>query len=125
MPGQSYKFVFKDADGAIKRQAARFRVFVYDDCSPDGRELAIGDTVQVLNQNSGQLLTGTLPFRSESMAKLMYAIANEPAPDLRTLRPEIPEALARLVRRSVLAGSRSAWPGRSLARRGPSRRRRR
>ncbi len=48
-----------------------------------------------------QLLTGQLPHRAESMAKLMYAIANEPAPDLRTLRPEIPEALAQLVARAL------------------------
>ena len=44
-----------------------------------------------------QLLTGTLPHRSDSMAKLMYAIANEPAPDIRTLRPDLPAALADLV----------------------------
>lgn len=48
-----------------------------------------------------QLLTGQLPHRAESMAKLMYAIANETAPDLRTLRPDIPEALARLVARAL------------------------
>ena len=41
-----------------------------------------------------QLLTGALPFRSESMAKLMFQIANEPAPDVRGLRPELPQALA-------------------------------
>jgi serine/threonine-protein kinase len=41
-----------------------------------------------------QLLTGSLPHRADSMAKLMYAIANESAPDLRTLRPDLPEALA-------------------------------
>jgi serine/threonine-protein kinase len=41
-----------------------------------------------------QLLTGALPFRSESMAKLMFQIANEPAPDVRSLRPELPQALA-------------------------------
>ncbi len=44
-----------------------------------------------------QLLTGVLPHVSESMARLMYAIANEPAPDLRSLRPELPEALACVV----------------------------
>jgi eukaryotic-like serine/threonine-protein kinase len=44
-----------------------------------------------------QLLTGALPFRSESMAKLMFQIANEPAPDVRTLRPELPEAVANVV----------------------------
>jgi serine/threonine-protein kinase len=41
-----------------------------------------------------QLLTGQLPHRAPSMAKLMYAIANEPAPDLRSLRPELPQELA-------------------------------
>lgn len=44
-----------------------------------------------------QLLTGALPHRAESMAQLMYQIANDPAPDIRTLRPELPEALAKVV----------------------------
>jgi serine/threonine-protein kinase len=44
-----------------------------------------------------QLLTGRLPHRSESMATLMRQIASEPAPDVRSLRPELPEALARTV----------------------------
>ena len=48
-----------------------------------------------------QLLTGQLPHRSESMASLMYAIANEPAPDLRALRSGIPDALAELVGRAL------------------------
>jgi serine/threonine-protein kinase len=46
-----------------------------------------------------QLLAGQLPHRADSMAKLMYAIANEPAADLRSLRPEVPNALALLVAR--------------------------
>jgi len=44
-----------------------------------------------------QMLTGLLPHRSESMATLMHQIANEPAPDVRTLRPELPEMLANVV----------------------------
>jgi serine/threonine protein kinase len=44
-----------------------------------------------------QLLTGRLPHRSESMAELMQQIANQPAPDIRTLRADLPEALARVV----------------------------
>ncbi len=44
-----------------------------------------------------QLLTGHLPFVNQSMALLMRAIANEPAPDIRTLRPNLPEALANIV----------------------------
>ncbi|HKW82311.1 MAG TPA: serine/threonine-protein kinase [Burkholderiaceae bacterium] len=44
-----------------------------------------------------QLLTGALPHASESTATLMYQIANQPAPDVRTLRPGLPEALANVV----------------------------
>jgi serine/threonine-protein kinase len=44
-----------------------------------------------------QLLTGRLPHQADSMAKLMYQIANEPASDVRTLRPELPAALADVV----------------------------
>lgn len=37
---------FKDEQGRIKRQAARFQVFVYDEKSPEGRPLAIGDHIE-------------------------------------------------------------------------------
>jgi len=37
---------FKDKLGRIKRQAARFQVWVYDDESPNGRPMKIGDPVQ-------------------------------------------------------------------------------
>lgn len=48
-----------------------------------------------------QLLTGKLPFRGDSMAQLMFKIANEPAPDVRTLRGELSEDLARVVALSL------------------------
>jgi hypothetical protein len=55
---------FKDAQGRIKRQAARFRVLVYDDKNPGGSELQVGDSIEVLNLEpghiTGQVLTGTL-----------------------------------------------------------------
>jgi serine/threonine-protein kinase len=44
-----------------------------------------------------QLLTGHLPFQGDSMQQLMYRIANEPSPDIRRLRPELPEELANVV----------------------------
>jgi serine/threonine-protein kinase len=44
-----------------------------------------------------QLLTGRLPHSAESMAKLMYQIANVPAPDVRTVRPDLPQPLADVV----------------------------
>lgn len=48
-----------------------------------------------------QLLTAELPFQADSMAKLMYRIANDEAPDVRTLRPELPAELAAVVARAL------------------------
>lgn len=44
-----------------------------------------------------QLLTGRLPFEGVSMAALVRAIASEPAPDLREMRPDLPAALGEVV----------------------------
>ncbi|MBI2769269.1 MAG: CHASE2 domain-containing protein [Burkholderiales bacterium] len=44
-----------------------------------------------------QMLTGVLPFRGDSMAELMYKIANEEAPEIRIVRKELPERLANVV----------------------------
>ena len=44
-----------------------------------------------------QLLTGELPHRGGSMSSLIHAIAHEPAPDIRSLRPDLPQALADVV----------------------------
>jgi serine/threonine-protein kinase len=44
-----------------------------------------------------QLLTATLPFRASTINELMVKIATEEAPDIRSIRPELPEALAKLV----------------------------
>ena len=48
-----------------------------------------------------QMLSGVLPFRGDSMAELMYKIANEAAPDIRLLRSELPEKLAHVVEMSL------------------------
>jgi eukaryotic-like serine/threonine-protein kinase len=48
-----------------------------------------------------QMLTGELPFKADSIARLMYQIANEPAPDIRSMRPELPEALAAIVAKAL------------------------
>lgn len=37
---------FKDQQGRIKRQAARFKIFVYDESNPKGRELKLGDRIE-------------------------------------------------------------------------------
>eukprot|EP01041_Mallomonas_annulata_P016641 gene16641-34642_t len=48
-----------------------------------------------------QLLTGTLPLKGDSMAALMYQIANQPAPSVRSLRPELSQALADALERTL------------------------
>ena len=48
-----------------------------------------------------QMLAGVLPFRGDSMAELMFKIANEEAPDIRVIRPELPTALADIVALSL------------------------
>jgi len=44
-----------------------------------------------------EMLTGTRPFRGDSMATLMFQIANEPHPDIREHCPELPESLSKLI----------------------------
>ena len=48
-----------------------------------------------------QMLSGSLPFKSNSMANLMFKITNEEAADIRTIRPEIPTALAVAVSKTL------------------------
>lgn len=48
-----------------------------------------------------QLLTGVLPFRGESMTELMYKIANEEAPNILSVRSDLPPALAAVVTRAL------------------------
>ncbi len=48
-----------------------------------------------------QLLTGTLPFTGESMAQLMFKIANEPTPDPRGVNPAIPPVLVAIVQKAT------------------------
>jgi hypothetical protein len=37
---------FKDAEGRVKRQAARFQIWTYDEQNPEGRPLQIGDEIR-------------------------------------------------------------------------------
>lgn len=63
-----------------------------------------------------QLLTGRLPHKAESMAQLMYQIANEVAPDIRIFRPELPESLAEIVSRAMEKRPEARFPdGQSFA----------
>ena len=48
-----------------------------------------------------QMLCGHLPFVGDSMAQLMFKIANEEPADIRTLNPAIPEGLAEVLKRAM------------------------
>ena len=65
-----------------------------------------------------QLLSGRLPHEHASLGELLRAVAREPAPDLRTLRPELSPALA-----AVVAQALHKQPGAAPRRRQPPGRR--
>ena len=48
-----------------------------------------------------QLLSGELPFVGESLASLMYKIANEKHPDIRMFNPELPPCIAKIINKSL------------------------
>ncbi len=48
-----------------------------------------------------QLLSGSLPFKAESMASLMFKITNEEAPDVKTARADIPDELSSIINKAL------------------------
>ena len=61
-----------------------------------------------------ELLTGRRPHEGASMGELLRKVASEPAPDLRSLRPELPPAWAELLAK-VLAKRPSERPADAAA----------
>jgi CHASE2 domain-containing sensor protein len=48
-----------------------------------------------------QMACGKLPFEGESMAQLMFRIANQPHPDILTIRADLPSCLVAIINRSL------------------------
>lgn len=48
-----------------------------------------------------QMSCGRLPFDGESMAQLMFKIANEAHPDIRGIRPDLPESLVAVIDKAL------------------------
>jgi serine/threonine protein kinase len=48
-----------------------------------------------------QMLCGQLPFTGDSMAQLMFKIANEAQPDVRLINPQVPDNLAAVIERAL------------------------
>ncbi|MFN3375114.1 MAG: protein kinase domain-containing protein [Burkholderiaceae bacterium] len=63
-----------------------------------------------------QLLTGRLPLRGDSLPQLLQAIVSQPAPDVRELRPELPEPLARVLSQALAKSPEARFQtGRAMA----------
>jgi serine/threonine-protein kinase len=48
-----------------------------------------------------QLASGELPFKADSLAALMFKIANDPHPDIQQIRPELPPCLAAILDKAL------------------------
>jgi CHASE2 domain-containing sensor protein len=49
-----------------------------------------------------QLLSGSLPFQADSMASLMFKITNEEAPNIKTVRPDISDAISSVIQKLLV-----------------------
>ena len=67
----------------------------------DGRPVTAQSDLFSLGVTLFQLLTGTLPFRSDSIPGLMQKIAMERHPPLGVVRPDLPGSLAAVVDRAL------------------------
>jgi serine/threonine protein kinase len=67
----------------------------------DGGEITGQADLFSLGVSLYQLLTGQLPFRSDSIPGLMQAIATLPHPPLRTIRPDLPAGLGTALDRAL------------------------
>ena len=56
-----------------------------------------------------QLLTGQLPFRADSMTRLMHKIAIEPHVPLLSLRPELPELVEQVATRALAKSAQDRY----------------
>jgi len=57
-----------------------------------------------------EMLAGTRPFSGDSMATLMFQIANEPHADIRDHRPELPESISKLMDLSLAKDMDERYP---------------
>ena len=57
-----------------------------------------------------EMLSGRLPFEGEQLTPILYGILQEPAPEIESLRPDVPPVLAELVR-GMLVKEREARIG--------------
>ncbi|MEO8351969.1 MAG: protein kinase, partial [Chthoniobacteraceae bacterium] len=75
-----------------------------------GEELNVRSDIYSVAVTLYYLLTGKTPFHAENVVQLLATVLDKPAPSPRTVRPDIPEPLARIILRCLAkqAGERFA-----------------
>jgi serine/threonine-protein kinase len=81
------------------------------------REIDGRSDVYSLGVVSFQMLTGELPFTAPTVAGILMKQITEPAPDVRTRRPDVPEELALAVSRCLEKDPENRWPSADALRR--------
>jgi hypothetical protein len=76
----------------------------------EGRSLDGRSDLFALGVTMYQLLTGVLPFRADSMTRLMNNIATEPHPSMRSIRPELPASLDDVMDRALAKSAEDRFP---------------
>jgi eukaryotic-like serine/threonine-protein kinase len=66
-----------------------------------GQKVGGGSDLFSLGVTLYQLACGALPFRGDSMAQLMFRIANEPPADILIVKPDLPPCLVAIIGRSL------------------------
>jgi hypothetical protein len=62
-----------------------------------GREVDTRADIYSLGASLHEMLAGSPPFRGKTLKEILYAHIQEPPPDLRAFRRDVPEALAKLI----------------------------
>ena len=66
-----------------------------------GKKIEGGSDLFSLGVSLYQLACGKLPFVGDSMAQLMFRIANEPHTDILSVRPDLPPCLVAIINKSL------------------------
>jgi serine/threonine-protein kinase len=66
-----------------------------------GRKIEGASDLFSLGVSLYQMSCGKLPFEGDSMAQLMFKIANEPHTDILSINPDLPSCLVEIINRSL------------------------
>ena len=66
-----------------------------------GKKIGGGSDLFSLGVSLYQLACGKLPFTGDSLAQLMYRIANEPHTDILSIKADLPQCLVAIINKSL------------------------